>query len=357
MRKYILIILLFLLIVAVFLHFQIKIKIMALNKNLNKQEELIRQYQDKSGLIPGALVVTQLEKANSLGDKELKKMTAIFDSKKKELPADVSDKGIYFFESLHSTMKTLERKATLKKMILPPVDFSVDIPQEEDIPYLLKQIEMIDDIMGIIIETGKCEAETIRPMPIDKTKKILDFNKLSIQIALKIDSDSFVKVLSQLNSHVPLYLIEELTCSSIDLNRLHVNLVVSRILTGLSLEDVAEFKNTELFDLNSLYPLDKDFKSFGKRNPFFRYREAVKNASSPDSTKEASSVPQFTYKGNIHMTDKLVGIIEDNWQGKTCFVEAGDACSGYKVFNIEEKKAILSKDGQEIILLKGANNE
>jgi hypothetical protein len=67
-------------------------------------------------------------------------------------------------------------------------------------------------------------------------------------------------------------------------------------------------------------------------------------------------VPQFTYKGSINSGNKLVGIIEDNWQNKVCFSQAGDLCSGYKVTKIEDAKATLSKDNQEVILIKGANN-
>ena len=71
------------------------------------------------------------------------------------------------------------------------------------------------------------------------------------------------------------------------------------------------------------------------------------------ASKDGKSVPQFTYKGSIYMNKKLVGIIEDNWQDKTCFAESGDLCSEYKIMQIEDSRAVLSKDNQEIILLKG----
>jgi hypothetical protein len=250
------------------------------------------------------------------------------------------------------------------------VDFSVDVPREEDIPYLLKQIEMIDDIMGIIVGVGKCEVATIRPLPLDKTKKFFDFEKLSLQIVLTCDANALVSVLSEINRHAPVYFVEELSLVSVEPPRLKVSLVISRVLTGVSLEDIAEFKSKEIFDLNSVYPLDVDFKTFSKRNPFFRAKDLVKGEDvsvSPEASlassngtsaaKGAKAVPQFTYKGSINTGDKLVGIIEDNWQSKVCFSQVGDLCSGYQVTKIEDAKATLSKDNQEIILLKGANNE
>ena len=362
MRKYIVIILALLVTIGIFLHLQSKKKIVSLNEDLNKQEELIRKYQEETGLIPGAVAITKLKESNDLNDREFSKVLSIFDTKEEELPLDVSDKGIYFFQSLHASLKLLEREVTLKKMILPAVDFSVDIPREKDIPFLLKQIEMIDDIMGIIIAGGKCEIIAIRPNPIDKTKKIFDFSKLSMQIVLNIDSNSFINVLSELNRYIPVYLVEELSAIAIEQNRLKVSFVASRILTGSSLEDIAEYINKEIIDLDSLYPQDIDFTSFSERNPFFRHKDLIKDedtstttstAASTPSAKESKSTPQFTYKGSIYMNKKLVGIIEDNWQGKACFAQLGDTCSGYKVMQIEEDKAVLSKDNQEIILLKG----
>jgi len=368
MRKYILIVLAVLVALSIFLRFNSKSKIISLNNELKKQEEIIRKYQEGSGIVPSSLAITKLNDANKLNEKNLKKVLGVLDTKDSELPKDVSDKGLYFFQSLHNIMKLLEREATSKKMVLPPVDFSVDVPREEDIPYLLKQIEMIDEIVSIIVNTGKCEIATIRPLPVDKTKKFLNFEKLSLQIILNIDSNALVSIMSELNKHVPVYFIEEFSAVAIEPPRLKVSFVTSRILTGVSLEDVPEFKSKEIFDLNGFYPLDVNFKSFSKRNPFFRTKDltAAENMSSSTpvtgpsagtpAKKTTKPVPQFTYKGSINTNNKLVGIIEDNWQSKACFAQVGDLCSGYKVTKIEDAKATLSKDNQEIILIKGANN-
>lgn len=370
MRKYILIILAVLLLLVIFLRLQSKRKVAVLRNELIKQEEIISKYQDKTGIIPSSAAITKMKDANATNERELKKILGIFDTGEANLPEDVSDKGIYFYQLLHNSMKQLEREATSKKMVLPPVDFSIDVPRDEDIPYLLKQIEMIDDIMGIVIRAGKCEIATIRPLVFDRTKKSFDFEKLSLQIVMTIDTDALVNVLSQINSHAPVYFIEDFSAVAVVAPQVKVSIVLSRILTGVSLDSVAEFKNKEIFDLNSIYPLDIDLKSFAKRNPFFRTKDLKKEeaGSSADSTAAAKQTaqtaaegakptPQFTYKGNINTGDNFVAIIEDNWQSKVCFSKEGDLCSGYKVTKIEDKKAVLSKDKQEIILLKGADNE
>lgn len=76
--------------------------------------------------------------------------------------------------------------------------------------------------------------------------------------------------------------------------------------------------------------------SFSKRNPFSRYKEKTKKAIEVLSVLEEIVTLQFTYKGSIHMNDKLVGIIQDNWQGNICFSEIRDICSEYKIINTED---------------------
>lgn len=352
MRRAITFILLFLVAVCGFLYLQNKKNFVVLTSDLNKQKEFVRKYQDQIKVPPDNFAITQLEKENLSKEQQLRKSTAVFDSKENELPEDISDKGIYFFESLQAVMKLLERKAASKKIIIPQVDFAIDIPKEEDLPYLLKQVEIIRDAAGIIIDNGKCDIELIRPFPLENTK-LFNFDKLSIQFLLNIDSEYFLKVLFQLNSHIPAYLIEDISIISIDQKRLKINFIISRVITNTSLEDIVELKNKGVVDLNSLYPLDTDIKSFSKRNPFFRFNQSAQNISTSQTAQKGSSAPQFTYKGSIYMKQKLAAIIKDNWQDKVYFSSIGDACSGYKIKNISEDKLILSKDEQEIILLKG----
>jgi len=356
-RKHILITLAGLLVISAFFYIFSKKTMLNLSTDLSKQEELLQSYQRESDTVPGELAITRLKRTNALNELELKKLQSIFDSRKKDMPGDVSDIGIYFFESLYATTKTLERKATAKKMILPPINFPVDIPEQEEVTFLLKQVEIVDDVLSMIIDTGNSEVEAIQPQVVDKDNSIFGFIKLGLQITMRLDANSLVKVLANLNSHIPLYIIEELTVKSLDQNRLRTSFTISRILTDSVLADLVEFQGKDINDLNMIYPLDMDFKSFSKRNPFFRYKGEVKQTFVSAQTKQIPTKPQFTYKGTILMNGKLVGIIEDNWQESICFAEAGDICSEYEVLYIKAKKAALFKDDQEVVLMKGAGNE
>jgi hypothetical protein len=346
-----------LLAISIFVYIYTKKTESSLSMNLFKQEEIFKKYEADSGMVLDVQAIAKLEGTNLAKQKELLNMQSLFDYKNAEFQSATSDIGIYFFEILYATMKTLERKATAKKMIMPPVNFAIDAPKEEDIPYLLKQIEMIDDAVNIIIKTGDCELEAIKPAAVDKAKAILDYSKLSIHITMKSGSDAFVAILSELNDRIPLYLIEELSIKSLEQNKLKVSFILSRILIAVSSEGMVDLGNKNALSLEKNYPLSLEFKSFSKRNPFFRYKQIVVDTPGVTSAEEKISSPQFTYKGSIYLKGRLVGIIEDNWQKKVCFAGPGDICSEYKVISVQEKKAVLSKNSQEIILLKGANNE
>ena len=354
MKKYIIIVLVILTVISALSFLGKKKKVASLGKNLEKEQQLIRKYQDESGITVDKLAITNLKATNSNNEKELLKISSLFDLKIEEMPKETSDTGLYFFQLLQATMKSLERKAAAKKMVIPPVTFSTDAPKVEEIPYLLKQVKMIEDTMGAIIDAGKCEVETIKPLPIDSKKQMFGFQKISIQFGLNINSDSFLVVLSELNKHIPVYLVESLSITSIDQGRLKINMTVSSVLTGRSIEDVPELKEKQIADLDILYPLKVDMRSFDKRNPFFRFSDNTKENEAGPSKSKVSQQPQFLYKGSIDMKTKLTAIIQDQWQNKACFAVVGDICSGYKVVNIEEKKVTLDKDGQEITLTKGA---
>ena len=363
MKRPIFIVLVVLVALSALVYIHSKRSLVLLGSDLSAKEESLRKFQVEFQMSPDAAAIDRLAETNRSNSDQFKKLMSIVDVKSAAIPQDVSDKGIYFFESVYATTKLLERKAAAKKMIMPAVNFAVEIPKEEDIPYLLKQNEMIDQIMNIIIEAGMCEVEAVVPLPFDRKDKVLDFEKLSIQVVMSVDADTFIKVVSRINDSVPLYLIEELSLQSQKANRLKVNLCVSRIVTNLSASDSSQSKKDEAASLNKIYPLSMAFDAFTGRNPFFEIKKiapedpASAAAAGLLSPAEEDTIgPQFTYKGTIFMDNKFVGIIKDNWNNNVCFVKEGDTCSGYEVLSIDEKKAVLFKDEQEIEITKGDSN-
>lgn len=96
------------------------------------------------------------------------------------------------------------------------------------------------------------------------------------------------------------------------------------------------------------------YEAMLRRSPF--YRVVPKQARPTESKSEAiaveESTPEFLYKGKISAGTRLVIIVEETRTGKVSMVSKGDTVDGYKVLDILDTKVILSKKGEENIVLQ-----
>lgn len=91
-----------------------------------------------------------------------------------------------------------------------------------------------------------------------------------------------------------------------------------------------------------------------KRSPFSKVK--LKQPK-PTQAKRAvlpveESTPEFLYKGKIVAGNRLVVIIEETRTGRVSMVSKGDTVDGYKVLDILDTEVILSKKGEENIVLQ-----
>lgn len=90
-----------------------------------------------------------------------------------------------------------------------------------------------------------------------------------------------------------------------------------------------------------------------KRSPFFKVRPKVarqaKGEIEPLTVEERT--PRFIYKGKIVAAARLVVIIKQTRSGETFMVSKGENLNGYKVLDITDAEVILSKKGEEHIIL------
>lgn len=96
------------------------------------------------------------------------------------------------------------------------------------------------------------------------------------------------------------------------------------------------------------------YEALVKRSPFFK--------AQPKQTKVAErkvevlpveeKTPKFLYKGKIVAGNRLVVIIEQPRSGEVFMVSKGESLDGYKVLDIADTEVILSKTGEENIVLK-----
>lgn len=120
--------------------------------------------------------------------------------------------------------------------------------------------------------------------------------------------------------------------------------VAQRKLTLPTKIDIDEVQNLVAFSY---------YEGLLKRSPFFRVRP--KRAKASETKIEVSSLeemtPVFVYKGRITAGNCLVVIIEQPRSGEVVMVSRGENIDGYKVLDITDTEVILSKKGEENIIL------
>ncbi len=90
-----------------------------------------------------------------------------------------------------------------------------------------------------------------------------------------------------------------------------------------------------------------------RRSPFFQAqpREGTAGAASSAVALLEETAPKFIYKGKMVLGERLVVLIEQTRLDEVVMVSQGDNIAGYKVLDITDTEVILSKEGEEDIVL------
>lgn len=91
-----------------------------------------------------------------------------------------------------------------------------------------------------------------------------------------------------------------------------------------------------------------------KRSPFFKVQPKQARAARAKAplVPVEEQTPQFVYKGKIVVGNRLVVIIEQTRSGETLMASKGERIDGYILLDITDTEVILSKKGEENIVLK-----
>ena len=114
----------------------------------------------------------------------------------------------------------------------------------------------------------------------------------------------------------------------------------------------------EKVELNQVKNLEPSsyYEGLLRRSPFFRFapKQAATKRPKPKRTEPMGEeiTPVFAYKGRISAGSRVVVIIEEVNSGETFMVAKNESVGGYKVLDITDTEVILSKKGEENIVLK-----
>lgn len=119
---------------------------------------------------------------------------------------------------------------------------------------------------------------------------------------------------------------------------------ILRLLAQYDLEKLKETTDPKLYE------------GLIKKSPFFRTpSEEMPKRVVEEVRQVVEEKPKkilFKYKGRVQLGQRETVIIEDAVTGKSYFVTSGDKIGDYKVFQIDQDKIILKKEGTEDIVLE-----
>lgn len=212
-----------------------------LDDELERKTADIKKYISRTGSLPSKESFDKLKKEKLDMQDKLKQLMDFVDPQKTRVGESNSEAGLYFIERLHSSMKQFSEKASSKGIKIPEnLGFGDGLPREDLVDPLLRQLETVELVMGILLKNDEVEFSAIKPLKaidfIESLSKGVFYTELPVQISIKADTRDFVELLVELKNASPVVSVKEMHVRSSDSgsDKIEVSLVLStfRIARG-----------------------------------------------------------------------------------------------------------------------------
>ncbi|MCX5692695.1 MAG: Amuc_1100 family pilus-like protein [Candidatus Omnitrophica bacterium] len=208
-------------------------------------EELERKISDMkrfitlTGTVPSKESFAKMEKEKNSLEEKFSDLVDFVDPKKARLSEKNAEAGLYFIEKLHSTMKKFESDSAAKGVKLPEnLGFGDGLPKDNMVPVLLRQLEIIEFVVEILLKNGGSDVYALKPLKsienIEPVSKKLFYTELPIQISIKTGTKTLMNLLLELKNASPVISVKELHVKSIepDSGDVEISLVLSSFMVA-----------------------------------------------------------------------------------------------------------------------------
>lgn len=279
-------------------------------------------------------------------------MAHLFDPSQKGLKKDY-DPAIYFVDELGKTSQALKAKAASKQLEYNDLGFKEKLPDEKEVPYLLKQLSLLNEAVSRGIDCG-VNFTSISPQPAEEVADISNTRMVKARMELKAPVASFLEFIVQLSQIEPLAYAESLNLKTEDSN-LKGEIVIAQLLIDADWK----YKDTpftplspkiifadEATAVNTLRGSDV----FAVPKTTLTSPQAGDGAGSAEKPKQA---PRFIYRGKAVLRDKEVAVVEDTLAQKTVFVASGEKINDFILRKFDNQEIILENaDSSQKITIK-----
>jgi hypothetical protein len=208
-------------------------------------EELERKISDMkkfitlTGTVPSKESFAKMEKEKNALRERFSGLVDFVDPEKTRLSEKNAEAGLYFIEKLHSAMKKFESEAVAKGVKLPEnLGFGDGLPKDNMVPVLLRQLEIIEFSVGILLKDKGADIYSLKPLKsienIEPVSKGLFYTELPVQISIKTDTKTFMNLLQELKNASPIISVKELHVKSIepDTGDVEISMVLSSFMVA-----------------------------------------------------------------------------------------------------------------------------
>ena len=205
-----------------------------LDEELERKTAEIKKYIARTGSLPSKESFDKLEEDKLALEEKLQRLVDFVDPEKVRISESTSEAGLYFIERLHSLMKKFSEEARSREIGLPEnLGFGDGLPKESMVDILLRQLESVELVMGILLKSERIEFSAIKPLRfidyIEPLSKEVFYTELPVQVSIRTSTKDFVNLLLELKNASPVVSVKEVHIKSgkFDSEDIEASLVLS----------------------------------------------------------------------------------------------------------------------------------
>ncbi|MBU1062445.1 MAG: Amuc_1100 family pilus-like protein [Candidatus Omnitrophica bacterium] len=185
-----------------------------LDEELERKTNEIERIISHTGALPSKESFTKFEGQKLEIESELQKLADFIDPLKVRISESSTEAGLYFIERLHGSTKKFSKEAQVKGIKLPEnLGFGDGLPKESMVDLLLRQLEVVELVMDILLKSRNVEFSAIKPLKsidyIESLSKEILYVEVPVQISIKADTDVLIDLLLELKNKSPMVSVKE----------------------------------------------------------------------------------------------------------------------------------------------------
>lgn len=186
----------------------------ALTSEITERLQRLKQLQLPGQLAPTPSTLTALQAQHGRLEASYRALAQRIDPTGLPQADPAQEPGLYFGQRLHTLQKDLERRAIANHTTLPQsLGLSEELPRQEDVPWLLKELELVELVVTTLMDQQVQAIELIKVVPRRTIQGALKplMTELGVQVRLKGTMPALMKSLTVFREASPVAAVPELS--------------------------------------------------------------------------------------------------------------------------------------------------